>query len=100
MFNVFLYAMNYRFMSEVLSKYCENKGGRMNNVILDRAIEQVKGLFISTGEICGLCHKNKAEIEPSKTVDIIGIDTEIGVSVCQSCFDNILIAVGEISQEY
>lgn len=72
----------------------------MNKVILDRAIEQVKDLFTVTGEICGLCHKNKAEIEPSKTVDIIGIDTEIGVSVCKSCFDNILIAVGEISQEY
>ncbi len=72
----------------------------MNKVILDRAIEQVKGLFMVTGDICGLCHKNKVEIERSKTVGIIGIDTEIGVSVCQSCYDNILIAVGEISQEY
>lgn len=72
----------------------------MNKVILDRAIEQVKNLFTVTGEICGLCHKNKVEIDPSRTIEIIGMETEIGVPVCQSCFDNIQIAVGEISQEY
>ena len=72
----------------------------MNKVILERAIEQVKNLFTVTGDICALCHKNKVEIGASRTIEIIGMDTEIGAPVCQSCFDNILIAVGEISQEY
>lgn len=72
----------------------------MNKVILERAVEQVKTLFTVAGEICSLCHKNKVEIEAQKTIEIIGEDTEIGRPVCRSCFDNIQIAVGEISQEY
>ncbi len=67
---------------------------------MERAIEQVKDLFSVSGEICALCHKNKSEIDPSTTIEIIGMETPIGVSVCRSCFDNIQIAVGEISQEY
>ena len=72
----------------------------MNKQIMDRAIEQVKGLFTVTGEICYLCHKNKTEVDAVTTIEILGEDTPIGVSVCRSCFDNIQIAVGEISQEY
>ncbi len=72
----------------------------MNKQIMDRAIEQVKALFIVTGEVCALCHKNKSEVDASTTIEIIGMETPIGVSVCRSCFDNIQIAVGEISQEY
>ncbi len=72
----------------------------MNKQIMDRAIKQVRGLFPVTGEICYLCHKNKSEIDASTKIEIIGMETPIGVSVCRSCFDNIQIAVGEISQEY
>ncbi len=72
----------------------------MNKVILERAMEQVKSLFAETGDVCCLCRKNKAEIDGTGTIDIIGMETEIGVPVCNNCFNNILIAVGEISQEY
>ena len=72
----------------------------MNKQILERAIEQVKELFNVNGEFCSLCHSKKAEIDTSRTIEIIGIETPVGVSVCQSCFYNIQIAVGEISQEY
>lgn len=72
----------------------------MNKVILDRAIDQVKSLLAPMGGICEICYKNEATLPYTTEVDILDMPTQIGLEVCQSCYDNILIAIGEISQEY
>lgn len=72
----------------------------MNNVILERAINQVKSLLAPMGCMCEICFKNKAVLPYDTQVDILDIPTQIGLEVCRSCYDNILIAIGEISQEY
>ena len=72
----------------------------MNKIILERVICQVKGLLAPMGGICEICYKNQAVLPYDTLVDILDMPTEIGLEVCQSCFDNILIALGEISQEY
>ncbi|MBU1167995.1 MAG: hypothetical protein KKD44_00375 [Proteobacteria bacterium] len=72
----------------------------MNKIILDNAIDQVKRLLAPMEGICLICYKKPAELGPDTCIDILDIPTEIGISVCRTCFDNILIAIGEISQEY
>lgn len=72
----------------------------MNKIILERAIDQVKALLAPMGGICEICYKNKPDLGPDTEVDILDIPTGIGVELCQSCYDNILIAIGEILQEY
>ncbi len=49
---------------------------------------------------CEICKKNKFEIPANESIEIQGIDTEVGIQTCRTCFDNIQIAVGQISQEY
>lgn len=72
----------------------------MNKVILERAIDQVKSLVAPLEGICGICQKNKSEIPSQEEIDIIDMPTQVGVPTCRTCFDNIRIAIGEISQEY
>jgi hypothetical protein len=72
----------------------------MNKIILERAIEQVRQILTPVNGICGICYRNKASILPDTPIEILDMPTKIGLHVCQSCFDNILIAAGEISQEY
>jgi hypothetical protein len=72
----------------------------MNTIIMNRAIEQVKTLLSPMGDICGICYKNKADLGPDTVIEVLGLPTAIGLAVCRTCFDNIQIAVGEISQEY
>ena len=72
----------------------------MNKIILDQAIDQVKTVVAPLQGICTICHKNKSELAPETLVEIIGTPTPVGIPTCRSCFDNILIAIGEISQEY
>ncbi|GAB6095517.1 hypothetical protein JCM14469_17690 [Desulfatiferula olefinivorans] len=72
----------------------------MNTLIMNRAILQVKALLAPMGDICGICYKNKAEFGPDAAIEVMGIETAVGLCVCRTCFDNIRIALGEISQEY
>jgi hypothetical protein len=72
----------------------------MNTIIMNRAIEQVKTLLAPMGDICGICYKTKAEYGPDTAIEVLGLETAVGLCVCQTCLDNIRIAVGEISQEY
>ncbi len=72
----------------------------MNKEILLQAIEQVKTLVAPDMNLCQICHKNTWEFTPETELDIIGTPTAIGLSTCRSCFDNLQIAVGEISMEY
>lgn len=72
----------------------------MNKIILDQAIDHVKRLLAPMDGICTICYKKPAELSPETSIDILEIPTEIGIHVCRTCFDNILIAIGEISQEY
>ncbi len=72
----------------------------MNKVILHQAIEQVKTLVAPDMKLCQVCHKNVWEFPPETQLDIIGTRTAIGLSTCRSCYDNLLIAIGEISMEY
>ena len=72
----------------------------MNRIILEQAIEQVKTVVAPLQGICQICHKNKSVMPPDTEVDIIGTPTAVGLCTCQTCFDNILIAIGEISLEY
>lgn len=72
----------------------------MNNIILQQAIEQVKTVVAPNMDLCQVCHKN-TWIFPSETeVDVIGTPTAIGVTTCRNCYDNLLIAIGEISMGY
>jgi hypothetical protein len=72
----------------------------MNKIILEQAIEQVKTVVGPVQGICSVCLKNKSEISPETLVEVIGTPTPIGVHTCRTCFDNIIIAIGEISMEY
>ena len=72
----------------------------MNKIILEQAIEQVKTVVAPVQGICMICHKNLSDIPPEALVEIIGIPTPVGIHTCNTCFDNILIAIGEISLEY
>jgi hypothetical protein len=72
----------------------------MNRSILEQAIEQVKSVVGPIGGICVICHRNAPDVPPETEIDIIGTLTPLGVPACRTCFENILIAVGEISQEY
>lgn len=72
----------------------------MNRIILERAIDQVKCLLAPMGGICEICYRNKPDLGPDTEIDILDMPTKIGVDICRSCYDNILIAIGEISQEY
>ena len=64
------------------------------------AISQVKGMVCPVDNKCEICRKNIAEIQPDEIIDIKEMPTELGVSLCRSCFDNVQIAIGEISEEY
>lgn len=72
----------------------------MNKIILERAIDQVKQILAPVDGICAVCYRNSAVIVPETRIEIMDVPTEIGIPVCRSCFDNILIAIGEIVQEY
>lgn len=72
----------------------------MNKIILERAIDQTKNLLAPMGGVCEICYRNKPVFGPETEVDILDMPTKVGVDLCQSCYDNILIAIGEISQEY
>lgn len=72
----------------------------MNKTIMELAISQVKRLVVPIDGKCEICHRNEAQFSTDEIIEIKGIPTEVGLSTCRSCFDNIQIAAGEISEEY
>jgi hypothetical protein len=50
--------------------------------------------------LCEICRKIKSEIPEDTEIDVKGIPTAVGISTCRTCFDNIRIAIGEISEEF
>jgi hypothetical protein len=72
----------------------------MNKTIMKMAISQVKGMVCPADDKCEICRKNIVELQPNEIIDIKGMPTEIGIPVCRSCFDNLQITIGEISEEY
>ncbi len=72
----------------------------MNNKIMELAISQVKSLVKNVDDKCEICHKNSVDFEAGEIIEIIGMPTEVGIPTCNTCFNNILIAIGEISEEY
>ncbi|MFA6012675.1 MAG: hypothetical protein WC799_21970 [Desulfobacteraceae bacterium] len=72
----------------------------MNHIILQQAIEHVKTVVAPNMDLCQVCHKNTWIYPPETEVEVIGTPTAIGLTTCRNCFDNLLIAIGEISAEY
>lgn len=72
----------------------------MNKVILQQAIEHVKSLVAPDMNLCQICHKTNWKLPGETTLDIIGTPTSIGLFICENCYNNLLIAIGEISMEY
>ena len=67
---------------------------------MELAISQVKNLVSQMDDKCEICHKNLIEYQSEEVIDIKGMPTEVGIPTCKTCFDNIQIAIGEISEEY
>lgn len=72
----------------------------MNHIIMKMAISHVKSLTTQTDHLCEICRKIKSEIPEDTEIDVKGIPTAVGISTCRTCFDNIRIAIGEISEEF
>ncbi|MBT3312200.1 MAG: hypothetical protein HN737_11365 [Desulfobacterales bacterium] len=72
----------------------------MNKIIMKLAISKVKGMVCPVDNKCEICRKNITERKQNEIIKIKGMPTEIGILVCGNCFDNIQIAIGEISEEY
>ncbi len=72
----------------------------MNKKIMELAISQVKSLVKTVEDKCEICHKNSVDFEAIEIIEIIGMPTEVGIPTCKTCFNNIQIAIGEISEEY
>lgn len=64
------------------------------------AIQRVKELVCHVDDKCEICHTGNVEFPATEMIEVLGTPTEIGISTCKICFDNIQIAIGEISQEY
>jgi len=64
------------------------------------AIAHVKSLTTQVDHLCEICRKNPSEISEDTAIEVKGIPTEVGIGICKTCFDNIQIAIGEISQEF
>jgi len=72
----------------------------MNKAIMKQAIERVQRMFSPSDAVCAVCRKNKIDYSENEGIDIKGMPTEVGIPTCKSCFDNIQIVIGEISDEY
>ena len=72
----------------------------MNKIIMKMAIAHVKSIVTQTDHLCEICRKNPSEIPETAVIEVKGMETEVGIATCKTCFDNIQIAIGEISEEY
>lgn len=72
----------------------------MNHIIMKMAISHVKSITTQVDLLCEICRKNKSEIPEDTVIEVKGIPTSVGISTCKTCFDNIRIAIGEISEEF
>ena len=72
----------------------------MNNKIMELAISRVKSLILQIDGKCEICHKNTVEYKAEEIIEIKGMPTEVGIPTCRTCFDNIQIVIGELSEEY